>query len=105
VSAARAPLRLRWGGVAEAGDIVLSARNRPRTAQTAFRVQVDPLPSFDSAGIATPLLDSGLVASSDPFWVAKTGLPPGSYYGRVTVSDTPYEQEWSDPYFRFTVSP
>jgi parallel beta helix pectate lyase-like protein len=104
LSTSRTPLRLRWGGVAEPGDIVLTARNRPRTAQTAFRVQVDTVPSFDSVGIATPLLDSGLVSSSDLFWTAKSALPPGNYYGRVTVSDVPYEQEWSDPYFRFTVA-
>jgi hypothetical protein len=103
-STSRTPLRLRWGGVAEPGDVLLVVRNRPRTAQTTFRVQVDPVPSFDSAGIATPLLDSGLVASSDPFWTAKAALPPGTYYGRVTVSDAPYEQEWSDPYFRFTIA-
>jgi hypothetical protein len=97
--------RFRWDGrAAERGDIALHVRNRPPTAQTAFRVQVDRLPSFDSAGIATPLLDSGLVSSAEPFWIAGAPLSAGSYYARVTVTDAPYEQEWSDPYFRFSVS-
>jgi hypothetical protein len=96
--------RFRWDGHPEHGDIEFHVRNRPPTVQTAFRVQVDTSPSFDSAGIATPLLDSGLVHSAEPFWTAGGALPAGNYYGRVTVSNAPHEQEWSDPYFRFAVA-
>jgi hypothetical protein len=104
-STSSAAPRFRWDGrVAERGDIVLHVRNRPPTAQTAFRVQVDALPSFDSAGISTPLLDSGLLSSAEPSWTAGAALPTGSYYARVTVSDAPHDQEWSDPYFRFSVA-
>jgi len=95
----------RWRGTASVGEIVLYARSRPPTSQSAFRVQVDTVPSFDSAGVATPLLDSGLVRSSEAFWVATESLPPGRYYARVTLSDVGFEQEWSDPFFRFTITP
>jgi hypothetical protein len=95
---------IRWGGSAGTGDVVLEARNRPLAPQAAFRVQIDTLPSFDSRGIWTPLLDSGRVVSTNPYWTLPRALADGLYYARVTVSSTDWDQEWSDPYFRFAIS-
>lgn len=97
---------IRWGGTPGAGDIVITPRNNPPITQAYYRVQIDMVPSFDSLGIWTPLIDTTLIPSTATSYTVATALGDGPYFVRVTLSDATLqkEQEWSDPFYRFDVS-
>lgn len=66
--------------------------------QSSYRCQVDSRYTFNSAGIATPLWDSGRVSSAASSCTVGQALADGVYFARVRQNDL----AWSG-YFRFEV--